>query len=364
MEEPGVETNQVPSPGSSADAPRTKSSRATRYPRGGGPYDDERRPTFGQWLKLIWPDILTMLAIGAVVFPVYYFAPPLATPSFPIDDDDEDKKPSTSTRSSSILPQYAYPARPQTISNWLIAIIAIATPVIIILLTQIRIRNFWDLNNALLGFAHALVLSSAFQATVKGLIGGLRPNFYDVCQPDPTKLSDHNKKSGLEGVGYRGDMYTRAACTTPRQASLRNAMQSFPSGHSTTTFAAAIYLSLYLNSKLKVFGNYHTSLWRLVVVLLPILAAVLLVGTLIVDNTHSWWDVLAGATIGTVMALAGYRLVYAGLFNWRVNHIPLSRSVPFVQEEKEDGVSRPGFAEKERATEQMVGDAGQRQRHD
>jgi diacylglycerol diphosphate phosphatase / phosphatidate phosphatase len=115
-------------------------------------------------------------------------------------------------------------------------------------------------------------------------------------------------------------------------------MQSFPSGHSTTTLAAAVYLCLYLNAKMKVFANYHTPMWKLLVLLLPILAAVLLVGTLIVDNTHSWWDVVAGATIGTLMALAAFRMVYASLFDWRINHIPLSRNAPF------EGHTRPDYA--------------------
>jgi len=203
---------------------------------------------------------------------------------------------------------------------------------------QIWIRSFWDLNNGILGFVYALVLSSAFQATVKALIGGLRPNFYDVCKPDPAHAQGRGNITGLNGIGFRKDMWTKDVCTTARADSLRNAMQSFPSGHSTTTLAAAVYLCLYLNAKMKVFANYHTPMWKLLVLLLPILAAVLLVGTLIVDNTHSWWDVVAGSTIGTLMALAAFRMVYASLFNWRLNHIPLSRNMPF------EGYTRPDYA--------------------
>ena len=36
----------------------------TRSPR--EPYTMERRPRFGQWLKIIWLDLVTMAAMGAI----------------------------------------------------------------------------------------------------------------------------------------------------------------------------------------------------------------------------------------------------------------------------------------------------------
>jgi hypothetical protein len=43
-----------------------------------------RRPTFGQWLKGTWVDILTMIALGAIGLGVYE-ADPAPTRSFPIN---------------------------------------------------------------------------------------------------------------------------------------------------------------------------------------------------------------------------------------------------------------------------------------
>ena len=42
------------------------------------------RPSFGQWLKLTWPDILTMIVMGAIGLGVYE-APPAPSRSFPVD---------------------------------------------------------------------------------------------------------------------------------------------------------------------------------------------------------------------------------------------------------------------------------------
>ncbi|KAI0192573.1 PAP2 superfamily-domain-containing protein [Xylaria flabelliformis] len=298
-------------------------------------YIVEKRPTFGQWVKVTWLDILTIFIIGAVAFPVYYYSLPLGIRVFPLDVQ--------MNTSSFIPPSFAYPARRQTVSNWLIAFVAIASPVAVILLTQLRIRSFWDLNNAILGFLYALLISSAFQATTKAYIGGFRPNFYDVCQPDSNHAEGTGNKTGLNGIGFRRDMWTSDVCTTTDAGKLRDAMQGFPSGHTTTMVAAMVYLSLYLNAKLKVFANYHTPLWKLIALVLPILGAVLLCGTLIIDNTHSWYDIAGGATIGALMSFAAFRMVYPSIFDWRINHIPLNRNVPF------DGCSRPDFVATARA---------------
>lgn len=36
-----------------------------------------------------------------------------------------------------------------------------------------------------------------------------------------------------------------------------------------------------------------------------------------------WWDIIAGAIIGIMMALSAYRMVYASIWNYKYNHIPL-----------------------------------------
>lgn len=86
-----------------------------------------------------------------------------------------------------------------------------------------------------------------------------------------------------------------------------------------------IYTSLYLNAKLKIFSNYHPHYYKFVLFFAPILGAVLIAGSLTIDEFHHWYDVLAGSIIGTAMAVAAYRFVYAGVADWRVNHVPLSR---------------------------------------
>jgi len=56
-------------------------------------------------------------------------------------------------------------------------------------------------------------------------------------------------------------------------------MQSFPSGHTASAFAAGVFLALYLNSKLKAFADHSTHFWIFCVVIVPILGACLVGAT-------------------------------------------------------------------------------------
>lgn len=124
-------------------------------------------------------------------------------------------------------------------------------------------------------------------------------------------------------------MYTVDVCTNPDKQALKNAMTSFPSGHSTAAFSGFVFLFLWMNAKLKVWGNYQTSFWWLALLFAPLLGAVLSAGSLSVDQAHNWYDILAGSVIGTVFAFASYRILYASIFDWRYNHIPLKRTEVF-----------------------------------
>ncbi|KAK4208125.1 phosphatidic acid phosphatase type 2/haloperoxidase [Rhypophila decipiens] len=247
-------------------------------------YSMSIRPTFGQWLKVTWLDILTMAVLGAVGLGVY-MAKPAPTRSFAVTDP---------FNGEGVYPQFAYPLRHEIVPSWAAALLAAPVPITIILLMQVRIRSFWDVNNAVVGLLYSLITAAVFQVFIKWLIGGLRPHFLDACKPDLTKLnglgtiSSNKGANGLNGVG-----------------------DSMPSGHTTAAFAGFVFLSLYLNAKLKVWSNYHPAMWKLVAIWAPILGACLIGGSLTIDEFHNWYDVLAGAVIGTVMAISAYRMVFA-----------------------------------------------------
>ena len=53
-------------------------------------------------------------------------------------------------------------------------------------------------------------------------------------------------------------MFNRTVCTGEKSA-IDDGLEGFPSGHTTAIFAGFVFLSLYLNAKLKIFSNYRPS---------------------------------------------------------------------------------------------------------
>lgn len=242
-----------------------------------------------------------------------YMAKPAPTRSFPVTFSDGEI----------VWPEFGYPLRDEIIPIWLAAFLASIIPIVVILFMQIRVRSFWDVNNAVIGLLYSLIVAAVFQVFLKWLIGGLRPHFLDVCKPD---LSLANNQ-GYNQKGFLNIYYTREICTG-EEKEINDSLESFPSGHTTAAFAGFVYLSLYLNGKLKVFSNYHPAMWKLIAIYAPILGATLIGGALTIDEYHNWYDVVAGAIIGTVMAFSAYRMTYASVWDWRYNHIPLNRGSP------------------------------------
>jgi len=313
---------------------------------------------FWFWIKVSWKDLLAMAVFGASALAIYQ-APLAATRNFPV----------TFTASGDIVyPEFAYPSRGWIIAPQLSAVLATIVPIGIMVMAQMRIRSFWDLNNAIFGLLYSLILSALFQVIVKQLIGGFRPYFLSVCQPDISLASTHNA-TGLNGVGFQQIMYTSEICTNPDKAALKTAMTSFPSGHATTAFAGYIYLFLWMNAKLKVWSNFQASFYWLVALLAPLLGATLQAACLTIDQVHNWYDIVAGAAIGTLTSFMAYRICYAAVWDWRYNHIPLTRDQVFDYaaaevRDRATFVRKLGWGKRRRAGRRWGGESAGRKKVD
>lgn len=102
-----------------------------------------------------------------------------------------------------------------------------------------------------------------------------------MCQPDPMKLRNlHSAREASEG----GAVWATISVCRGTPEAIKAAMQSFPSGHSASVLTAGVFLALYLNAKLKAFANYQTRLWKMVLVIMPVVGAICAAGLLIVDG--------------------------------------------------------------------------------
>lgn len=187
-----------------------------------------------------------------------------------------------------------------------------------------------------MGLGYALSTSVLFHSLIKVSIGGLRPHFLTVCAP--------KVPSSSHGLAFANIYYTSDQVCTGDESKIKEAQMSFPSGHTAEAFAGFGFLALWLNAKYKVLSNGHhfrdsygagpkksskgdvgamVHHWKLVLVVTPLLAALLLSLSKIRDGWHHPADVVFGVVMGVLFAHLGYRLVYRSVYDWRVNHIPL-----------------------------------------
>lgn len=212
-------------------------------------------------------------------------------------------------------PSLAYPYREWTVPSWLVAILGFLIPVIVIALFQLRIHSLWDLTNGVMGSAYAIIIGECTHVFLKTIIGGFRPHFLAVCDPDPAKFGT--------GTGYGNIYFSTDICRGKDKDLLKQAMTSFPSGHAVCAFAGLGFLFFYLNGKLKPWSNYRPMAWEIAATLLPLLGALLLACSVLVNANHHGHDVVVGGVIGFLSAMAVYRTYYAAIWDWRFNHIPM-----------------------------------------
>ncbi|KOS21748.1 putative diacylglycerol pyrophosphate phosphatase 1 [Escovopsis weberi] len=145
-------------------------------------------------------------------------------------------------------------------------------------------------------FLVAITLTQVLVDVVKNAVGRPRPDLLARCRPSPNAADPRA-------------LVTIAACTAPRDRVLEDGWRSFPSGHSSFSFAGLGFLSLFLAGQLHVF-NHATArrdLGRDLVCLAPLLGALLIAISRCQDYRHDVYDVTVGCAIGMAVAYWSYR---------------------------------------------------------
>ncbi|KIY68632.1 PAP2-domain-containing protein [Cylindrobasidium torrendii FP15055 ss-10] len=183
------------------------------------------------------------------------------------------------------------------------------------------VRSWWDLHNSTLGLILGLALTGAVTQFTKITVGRPRPDIVDRCQPpagavDPT--------FGLSNW---------TICTQEDVAILRDGFRSFPSGHSSLSFAGLGFLSFYLAGKLHLFDErgHAGKAW---VSMTPFFGAALVAISRSMDYRHHWHDILIGSILGTVMSYFAYRQYYPSLGS-ELSHLPYSPRIKKEEDHKD-----------------------------
>jgi len=197
----------------------------------------------------------------------------------------------------------------ERVPNTLLYLIAFVAPLLLQWLINIAtVRSWWDAHISALGLVLSLTLAGSLTQVVKITVGRPRPDVISRCNPDAGTV---DPTFGLSSV---------AICHQSDRHILNDGFRSFPSGHSSLSFAGLTFLSLYTAGKLHLFDTRgHTAKTWLSV--LPLFGAALVAVSRTMDYRHHWQDVLAGSILGIVMAHFAYRQYFQSLAS-KVSHLP------------------------------------------
>ncbi|KAJ6455718.1 phosphatidic acid phosphatase type 2/haloperoxidase [Mycena sanguinolenta] len=190
----------------------------------------------------------------------------------------------------------------ERVPDFALYLIAVVAPIVLQgVINLLTIRSWWDLHNGLLGLILGLSITGSITQFVKITVGRPRPDVLDRCQPIPGSVDP------IYGLS------NSSICTTPNDSSLmRDGFMSFPSGHSSLSFAGLGFLAFYLAGKLHLFDHrgYAAKAW---LSLVPFSGAALVAISRTMDYRHHWQDVLVGSILGTVVSYFSYRQYYPSL---------------------------------------------------
>ncbi|KAF7295049.1 PAP2-domain-containing protein [Mycena indigotica] len=203
-------------------------------------------------------------------------------------------------------------AHHERVPNFALYIIAIVSPAILQGLTNlVTLRSWWDLHNSLLGLVLSLSITGSVTQVTKLTVGRPRPDMLDRCQPKPGSVDP------IFGLS------DSSICTTVANSpTLMDGFRSFPSGHSSLSFAGLGFLAFYVAGKTHLFDKrgYVARAW---LSLTPFMGAALVAISRTMDSRHHWQDVLVGSILGTVVSYFAYRQYYPSLAS-EVSHLPYS----------------------------------------
>ncbi|GAA6006023.1 hypothetical protein JCM11491_004093 [Sporobolomyces phaffii] len=202
-------------------------------------------------------------------------------------------------------------------------------PAVLIAITALLWRrSFWDLHNGILGLLLSVSITTVATQVIKVCVGRPRPDMLDRCQPI----------EGAANLPVYGLATVARVCTVQTGNIIDDGFKSFPSGHSSFAFAGLLYLSLYAAGKMHLFDRRGHAIKAWIAVT-PCIGATLIAVSRTMDYRHHATDVIAGAILGSWVAILTYHLYYPTLLSPHC-HLPFSPRIPPVNSSVSAGHDR------------------------
>ncbi|XP_047117409.1 putative phosphatidate phosphatase [Schistocerca piceifrons] len=185
-----------------------------------------------------------------------------------------------------------HPVKADTVPSLALALVALGLPLLVSLCSRRAAVPRWvsRASAAALAFLWGAGAQQLLVDSAKLVVGRLRPHFFTACQPDV------NCSALQPPYTYVTD-YT---CLGTDPDVIDEARLSFPSGHSSLSFYAAVFTIIYIG---RTGGPWAATLPRHLLQFVLFLAAWCCALSRVSDYMHHWSDVLAGSSIGTATAI-------------------------------------------------------------
>ncbi|XP_052176626.1 lipid phosphate phosphatase 2-like [Diospyros lotus] len=190
-----------------------------------------------------------------------------------------------------MMTDLTFPFKEDTIPMWAVPVYAILFPCLIFFLYYMSRRDVYDLHHAVLGLLFSVLITGVITDSIKDAVGRPRPNFFWRCFSDGMPVFNPSDMDVM--------------CTNTNLKVIKEGYKSFPSGHTSWSFAGLGFLSLYLSGKIRAF-DHRGNVVKVCIVIMPYLMAILVGVSRVSDYWHHWTDVFAGAIIGTIISSLCY----------------------------------------------------------
>ncbi|KAL3748850.1 hypothetical protein ACJRO7_010003 [Eucalyptus globulus] len=182
------------------------------------------------------------------------------------------------------------PLKTNTVLFWAVPILAMLLPFVVFLIYYFTRDDVHDFRPVILGVISSVVLTAVITDALKDTVGRPRPHLF--CRSFP------------HGIGVFDTMMKDVICHGDL-AVIREGCKSFPSGHTSWSFAGLSYLSWYLAGKIRAFDR-RSQIAKLCIIHFPLL----LVAFVAISRVDDYWrhcqDVFAGSLLGSVVAAFCY----------------------------------------------------------
>ncbi|KAG8813838.1 hypothetical protein FRC17_001403 [Serendipita sp. 399] len=170
-------------------------------------------------------------------------------------------------------------------------------------------QRFVLLNYSVLGLGTSVVFAQLLTEYIKLVVGRPRPDFLSRCEPDAARVQEALNSTIVK-------LFDSTVCKTTNSRDLKDGFRSFPSSHSSMSFAGLAYLSLYMAGRFRIFTPHSIHgkhLYAYTIAIVPLFLASFIASSRVSDFREHGLDALAGAILGIVFAIIGYRYYFPWL---------------------------------------------------